>query len=319
MMGITCRLRDEGSLFEVVFLGTAAGVPAVDRGLPALLVLHGQRRFLVDCGEGTQRQLFASGLGLRRLDCVLLTHAHLDHLLGIGGLVATWRCSKPAGASLCTAARRRSAPCGACWPRWSGPTDRPDSRSKVSCSPPAPSSKTIILRVRAFPVTHRGTDNFGFAFEEKPTPRMLPERLAALGVPAGPERRRLLAGEEIVLADGRRIAPDEVLAPPQPGTRLVVVGDAADADELLEEVRGADALIIEATFLERDADKAAERSHLTAAQAARLARAANVRALYLTHLSSRYTQAEIEAEARAIFPGAVVARDFDRVVVKAAV
>ena len=122
-------------------------------------------------------------------------------------------------------------------------------------------------------MTHRGTDNFGFAFEEKPPPRMLPERLAALGVPAGPERRRLLAGEEIVLADGRRIAPDEVLAPPQPGTRLIVVGDAADADELLEEVRGADALIIEATFLERDADKAAERSHLTAAQAARLARA----------------------------------------------
>ena len=172
--------------------------------------------------------------------------------------------------------------------------------------------------MRAFPVTHRGTDNFGFAFEEKPTPRMLPERLAALGVPAGPERRRLLAGEEVVLADGRRIAPDEVVVPPEPGTRLIVVGDAADADELLEQVRGADALIIEATFLERDADKAAERSHLTAAQAARLARAANVRALYLTHLSSRYTQDEIEAEARAIFPGAVVARDFDRVVVRAA-
>ena len=105
-------------------------------------------------------------------------------------------------------------------------------------------------------MTHRGTDNFGFAFEEKPTPRMLPERLAALGVPAGPERRWLLAGEEIVPADGRRIAPDEVVVPPEPGTRLIVVGDAADADELLEEVRGADALIIEATFLERDADKA---------------------------------------------------------------
>ena len=71
-------------------------------------------------------------------------------------------------------------------------------------------------------------------------------------------------------------------------------------------------------YAERDAEKAAERSHLTAAQAARLAHAANVRALYLTHLSGRYTQAEIEAEARAIFPAAVVAQDFDRVVVKAA-
>jgi ribonuclease Z len=174
------------------------------------------------------------------------------------------------------------------------------------------------LRVRAFPVTHRGAENFGFVFEEKPRPRMLPDRLAALEVPAGPERGRLLRGETVLLPDGRRIAPDEVLAPPEPGTRLVVVGDAADAEELLDEVRGADALVIEATFLERDADKAAERGHLTAAQAARLARSANVRALYLTHLSSRYEQAEIEAEARAIFPGATVARDFDRIAVRAA-
>jgi ribonuclease Z len=305
-------------LFEVVFLGTAAGVPAVERGLPALLVLHGPRRFLVDCGEGTQRQLFASGIGLRRLDCVLLTHAHLDHLLGIGGLVATLALLEASrsltvygGAPALRAVRSLLA--DVVWP---------DGPPRFEVQSIVLTAGTIIedghLRVRAFPVTHRGTDNFGFEFEEKPTPRMLPERLAALGVPAGPERRRLLAGEEIVLADGRRIAPDEVVVPPEPGTRLIVVGDAADPDELLAEVRGADALIIEATFLERDAEKAAERSHLTAAQAARLARAGNVRALYLTHLSSRYTQDEIEAEARAIFPGAVVARDFDRVVVRAA-
>jgi ribonuclease Z len=76
-------------MFEVVFLGTGGGVPTVDRGLPALMVLHGERRFLIDCGEGTQRQLLKSGLGFRRLDRVLLTHGHLDHMLGIGGLVGT--------------------------------------------------------------------------------------------------------------------------------------------------------------------------------------------------------------------------------------
>jgi ribonuclease Z len=305
-------------LFEVVFLGTAGGVPSVDRGLPALMVLHRQRRFLVDCGEGTQRQLLKSGVGLRRLERVLLTHAHLDHLLGIGGLVATLalleaghRLTVYGGAAALRAVH--SLLTEVVWP--DGP---PRFEISSSVLEPGVIIEDDHLGVRAFPVSHRGAENFGFVFEEKPRLRMLPERLAALDVPAGPERRRLLRGDTVVLPDGRRVAPDEVLAPPQPGTRLIVVGDAADADELVEEVRGADALIIEATFLERDADKAAERSHLTAAQAARLARAANLRALYLTHLSSRYEQAEIEAEARAIFPGAVVARDFDRITVRAA-
>lgn len=305
-------------MFEVVFLGTAAGVPAVDRGLPALIVLHGPRRFLVDCGEGTQRQLLKSGLGLRRLDRVLLTHGHIDHLLGIGGLVATLALLEAGnsltvygGASVLRAVR--SLFTEVVWP---------DGRPRFDIRSIMLEPGTIIeddrLRVRAFPVAHRGADCFGFVFQEKSRPRLLPDRLVALGVPAGPERRRLLEGEGVVLPDGRRIAPDEVLGPPQPGSRLIVVGDAADADQLVKEVRGADALIIEATFLERDADKAAQRGHLTAAQAARLARTADVRALYLTHVSGRYEQAEIEAEARAIFPGAMVARDFDRIAVRAA-
>ena len=306
-------------MFEVVFLGTAAGVPAVDRGLPALLVLRGPRRFLVDCGEGTQRQLLTSGQGFRRLDCVLLTHAHLDHLLGVGGLVATLALLEASrglavygGAPALRAVRALLSE--VVWP---------DGRPRFEVTLVAIEPGTLIeddqLRVRAFPVTHRAAGSFGFAFEEKPRSRLRPDRLAALEVPAGPERRRLLEGEVVRLPDGRRIAPEDVLAPAQPGCRLVVVGDAADPDELLEPARGADALIVEATFLERDAELAAARSHLTAAQAARLARAAQVRALYLTHLSSRYAQAEIEAEARAIFPGAMVARDFDRVAVRAAV
>jgi ribonuclease Z len=304
-------------VFEVVFLGTAAGVPSVERGLPALIVLHGGRRFLVDCGEGTQRQLLQSGLGLRGLDCVLLTHGHVDHLLGLGGLVATLallqadhRLTVYGGASALQAVRSLLAE--VIWPGGRPPIE-------VTCEPIAPGViiKDERLCVRAFPVSHRGTDNFGFVFEQKPHPRLRPERLAALDVPAGPERGRLLQGETVFLADGRTIAPSEVLGPPAPGTRLVVVGDAADADELLEAVQEADALIIEATFLERDADKAAARGHLTAAQAACLACAANVRALCLTHISNRYRQAEVEAEARGIFPSATVARDFDRITVRA--
>jgi ribonuclease Z len=303
-------------LLEVVFLGTAAGVPAIDRGLPALVVLHRERRFLVDCGEGTQRQLLQSGLGFRRLSRVLLTHGHLDHLLGIGGLLGTMAlldasaCVTVYGGApaLCAV---RSLVTDVVWPN-----GRPPLEVRTVTLEPGIIIEDDRLRLRAFPVRHRGPGSFGFVFEEQPRRRMLPDRLAALAVPSGPERRRLLRGETVTMPDGRRIAPDDVLTPPEPGTRLAVVGDAASTEELLDEVRGVDALIIEATFLERDAAKAAERSHLTAAQAATLAATAEVGALYLTHVSSRYRQAEIEAEAKAIFAQTTVARDFDRITVR---
>src|SRR5260370_25360500 len=77
-------------MFDLVFLGSARAVPSDEGGLPALLVAKGASRFLIDCGEGTQRQLMRAGLGFRSLTHVLLTHAHLDHVLGLAGLLATF-------------------------------------------------------------------------------------------------------------------------------------------------------------------------------------------------------------------------------------
>ena len=77
-------------MFELVFLGTSASAPSVQRGLPAQIIKHNEHRFLVDCGEGTQRQILQSGLGFRKLNRLLVTHGHLDHILGIGGLVSTY-------------------------------------------------------------------------------------------------------------------------------------------------------------------------------------------------------------------------------------
>jgi ribonuclease Z len=224
-------------LFEIVFLGTAAGVPAVDRGLPALMVLHRERRFLVDCGEGTQRQLLKCGLGLRRLDCVLLTHGHLDFLRGLGGLAGTMALLETSDRLTVygsAAALRivRTLLTGVVWP---------EGRPPLEVKTVAIEEGTIIESehpcVRAFPVRHRGTDSFGFTFAEKPRRHLRPDRLGALGVPSGPARRKLLRGEAVVLGDGRRVTPDDVATPPQPGTRVAVVGDAACAEELLEEVR----------------------------------------------------------------------------------
>jgi ribonuclease Z len=166
------------------------------------------------------------------------------------------------------------------------------------------------FEVVAFPVVHRGPC-LGYLFREKPRRPFINERADVLGVPWGPERRRLVAGESVTLSDGRVIHPDDVLGPPRPGACLAHVGDAGRTDGLRASVRGADMLVIEATYLRREADMARRFAHLTAARAARLARDADVHRLVLTHVSRRYREAEIIDEARSIFPETVVARDFD--------
>ncbi len=167
--------------------------------------------------------------------------------------------------------------------------------------------------VTAFPVAHRGTQSLGYLFEEATHQALLPDRLDALGVPRGPERAALAGGNPVVLADGRTVTPEMVQGPSVAGAKLAIIGDVEEVASQIEPVRRADALVIEATFLERDAALAKSRGHLTAAAAAQLARDAEIGELLLTHISGRYKAEEILAEATRLFPRVRVAADFDRV------
>jgi len=166
--------------------------------------------------------------------------------------------------------------------------------------------------ISAFPVTHRGSGCFGFLFEERSRRPFLPDEAERLQVPHGPERRLLVRGHSITVADGRVIRPDQVLGPEIKGTKFVHVGDAGRTDDLVEVCRGADALVIEATYASQEAEMAARFGHLTATQAAELAANAHVGHLFLVHLSRRYRARDIAREARAIFPNTTVPRDLDR-------
>lgn len=298
-------------MFEIVFLGTSASAPSYYRGLSSQVVLHDEYRFLVDCGEGTQRQILKSGLGFKRLNRIFITHGHLDHILGLAGLVSTFS-------------------------RWEtideieifgDPWALERIRDLIykvvlrGANPPI----TIHLReiqpgvvfesdeftISAFSVFHRGPNSYGFLFEEKARRPFLVEKAEALDIPPGPWRRDLVNGLTATLPDGRQIFPDQVLGPERLGTRLVHVGDTGRVDNLVDVCREGDALVIESTYLEKEAEMARQFGHLTARQAAELALQSGVKYLILTHLSRRYRERDVLAEAQAVFPNSRVARDFD--------
>jgi ribonuclease Z len=303
-------------LFELVFLGTSASAPSINRNLPSVLVKHDEFRFLIDCGEGTQRQILQAGIGFKRLNRILITHGHLDHILGLAGLLSTllrWETIDTLEIYGGKAALNRVHDL------IYGVVLRGNHTSFNLALVPIEEGVFIEeeeFNITALPVQHRGPDNYGFLFQEKGKYPFLPEKAEELGIPSGPWRRDLVNGKAVTLPDGRKIQPEQVLGEYKAGTRIVVLGDVAETDSLLTYCDQADALVTEATYLESEAEMAQQFGHMTARQSAQLALRANVKQLILTHLSRRYRERDILAEAQAVFPNTIVARDFDTFTVK---
>ena len=291
----------------LTFLGTGAAIPSLDRNVASLALAREGETLLFDCGEGTQRQMMRYGVSFSVRD-IFFTHFHADHLLGLTGLVRTLglqdrtdplRLYGPRGArrvlehALAVGIERNKFP--------------------VQIEELAPGDKVSRPEydVVALEADHRAPSLAYVLLEHTRLGRFQPERVRDLGVPEGPLWGRLHRGETVELPDGRRVGPADLVGPPRPGRKVVISGDTRPSATITEAAARADLLVHEATFSAEEAEKAAQTGHSTASDAAGIARDAGVRRLVLTHISARYTREapELLAEAQAVFPESMVARD----------
>jgi ribonuclease Z len=293
---------------DLVFLGTSASMPTALRAPPGLLVRRGGERLLFDCAEGTQRQLQRSTVGLPDLEEIFLTHFHADHYLGLPGMLKTFALRGRDGVPLAVYGPPGLKELFSRLKPFLGRLPYPLTTVELG---PGEELERGEYRIETFALDH-GVSAIGYAIVEHERPGRFDVAAAdALGVPPGPERGMLQAGEAVTLADGRVITPDAVLGPARAGRKIVLAGDTAPSPAVAQAAHKADLLVHEATFGAEEAERARETLHSTAGEAAEVARLAEVRLLALTHLSTRYFGSELAEEARAVFAETVVPRDFD--------
>ena len=305
---------------QVTFLGTSSGVPTRARNVSAVALRLPQRAelWLFDCGEGTQHQFLRSELRVSQLRRIFVTHMHGDHVFGLPGLLASLGLAGSCGGIdlygpdplreyLEGVMRTSSTRIG--YPLRTHRVKEAAARGSLVLDDDD-------ITVRCTALTHR-VPAYAYRVDQKPRPgRFDVERAKALGVPPGPVYGELKAGRSVTLDDGRVIRGEALCGPPRPGRSVVYCTDTVFSEAAVALARGADLLIHESTFSHGEAELAIARQHSTSTMAAQTALEAGVKRLVLTHLSPRYvagnamTPDDLVAEARAIFPETLVARDF---------
>ena len=294
-------------MLRVTFLGTAGALPTVNRFPSAIAVKRDGEEILLDCGEGTQKQLMVTRTGMMNLSSIFFSHLHADHILGLPGLVQT------------LSFNGRSEPINVYGPR--GTSNFIDMVCEFKYTRPSfpvhvqELEQGEVVGLKGFEVetfqTYHGVPSLGYILKEHDRPGRFDRQGAInLGVSNVRDFGRLQRGMTIQV-NGEEVHPQQVMGPPRPGRKVVYTGDTLPNPEIVEAFRDVDLAICEATFTRKEKQRAMETYHCTAADAAAMAHAAGARRLALTHISSRYTgdSRPLKEEARLVFPTAVLAYD----------
>jgi ribonuclease Z len=294
---------------RIIFLGTSAAVPTVDRSLSSIAIDMGREYTLIDVGEGAQKQIMLAGLGFGKLSRIIITHLHGDHYFGVFPLLQTMSILHrsrpldivaPAGFSLIYKALKEITPTLTSYYVRITEVNGENEFRLLNCT------------LRMFPVCHGNTPTYGISIREDDKPgRFDPEKSDKLGVPV--ELRGILQkGIPIELPDGRVVRPGDVMGPPRKGAKVVFSSDTRPCDSLLKEAEDADVLIHEATYDDDKKDRAEKTGHSTISEAIEVGIASKARKIVLTHFSARYKREDLEkmeAKIREKYNNVIFAKD----------
>jgi len=293
--------------FDVKILGCGSAMPTTLHNPSSQLVNANEKLFMIDCGEGTQLQMRKFKTRISKLHSIFISHIHGDHILGLPGLISTLNILGRK-MDLNIYAHKEIEPlllsaldffC-------------PHLVFQVHFFPlNADAFEQIYenksLRVCSFPLKHR-IPTCGFLFEEKESLRHIKREMIDFYQIPIKQIKEIKSGADFVTPDGR-VIPNEILtSPAKPPRRYAYCSDTAYCPDIIPYIEGVDALYHEATFAESEAIRAQQTFHSTARQAAKIAKAANVKQLILGHFSSRYTELDdLLHEARSVFPNTLLA------------
>ncbi len=303
-------------IVDIFFLGTGAGMPAKLRNVTSIAFKLLEERgavWLFDAGEATQHQILHTSIKPRRIEKIFITHLHGDHIYGLPGLLSSR--SFQGGESEITVY---------------GPKGIKEylhvslSVSQTYLKYPLKVTEIdegVIFEDDQFTVEARlldhGIPSFGYRIVEKDRPgTLLADKLMEAGVQPGPIFRKIKNGEVVTLEDGRVIDPSKFVGPEQKGRVVAILGDTRYCERSILLAKNADLLIHEATFSKGEEKLAYDYFHSTTHQAADIAKQADCKQLYLTHISSRYDRnawRELVDEAKEIFPNTDIAEDFKEI------